>query len=67
MPTTPGSHAIDDVVGFFKDYQDENNARAERASSDQDVRHNFSFDAGYDLPFRDWFDAGRVGWWMVGS
>ena len=44
------SHAIDDVVGFFKDYQDENNARAERASSDQDVRHNFTFDAGYDLP-----------------
>src|SRR5260370_13651256 len=53
------SHAIDDVVGFFKDYQDENNARAERASSDQDVRHNFTFDAGYDLPLRDWFDGGK--------
>lgn len=50
------SHAIDDVVGFFKDYQDENNARAERASSDQDVRHNFTFDTGYDLPFKKYFE-----------
>lgn len=50
------SHAIDDVVGFFKDYQDPNNLRAERASSDQDVRHNFAFDAGYDIPFKSWFD-----------
>ena len=50
------SHTIDDVVGFFKDYQDENNARAERASSDQDVRHNFTFDAGYDIPFRKLFE-----------
>ncbi len=50
------SHAIDDVVGFFKDYQDENNARAERASSDQDVRHNFTFDAGYDIPFSKFFE-----------
>ena len=50
------AHAIDDVVGFFKDYQDENNARAERASSDQDVRHNFTFDAGYDIPFGKFFD-----------
>jgi hypothetical protein len=57
------SHAIDDVVGFFKDYQDENNARAERASSDQDVRHNFTFDAGYDLPLRDWFGGGLR--WLV--
>ena len=39
------SHTIDDIVGFFKDYQDENNAQAERASSDQDVRHNFTLDA----------------------
>ncbi len=59
------SHAIDDVVGFFKDYQDENNARAERASSDQDVRHNFTLDAGYDLPLRDWFDGGP-GWLVDG-
>ncbi len=50
------SHAIDDVVGFFKDYQDENNTRAERASSDQDVRHNFTLDAGYDIPFRKFFE-----------
>lgn len=57
------SHAIDDVVGFFKDYQNENDARAERASSDQDVRHNFSFDAGYDLPFKKWFDGGPN--WLV--
>ena len=59
------SHAIDDVVGFFKDYQDENNARAERASSDQDVRHNFTMDAGYDLPLRDWFNGGP-GWLVDG-
>lgn len=52
------AHAIDDAVGFFKDHQDPDNMAAERASSDQDVRHNFSFDAGYDLPFRDWFPAG---------
>ena len=50
------SHTIDDVVGFFKDYQDPNNMRAERASSDQDVRHNFTFDAGYDIPFRRFFE-----------
>jgi hypothetical protein len=59
------SHAIDDVVGFFKDYQDENNARAERASSDQDVRHNFTMDAGYDLPLRDWLNGGP-GWLVDG-
>ena len=59
------SHTIDDVVGFFKDYQDEYNARAERASSDQDVRHNFSFDAGYDIPFRKWFENGP-GWLLEG-
>jgi hypothetical protein len=44
------AHAIDDVVGFFKDYQDEFNTRGERASSDQDIRHNFVFDASYDIP-----------------
>lgn len=57
------SHAIDDVVGFFKDYQDPDNTRAERASSDQDVRHNFTFDAGYDLPFRKAFENGPA--WLV--
>ena len=49
------SHTIDDVIGFFQDYQNPNDARAERASSDQDVRHNFSLDAGYELRFREWF------------
>jgi hypothetical protein len=44
------SHTIDDVVGFFKDYQDEFNTAGERASSDQDVRHNFVFDASYEFP-----------------
>jgi len=63
-------HAIDDVVGFFKDHQDPYNTRAERASSDQDVRHNFVIDAGYDLPFRKWFDnAPRwlVDGWQINS
>lgn len=58
-------HAIDDVVGFFKDYQDPNNARAERASSDADIRHNFTLDGGYDLGFREWFGNGP-GWLMDG-
>ncbi|MGI9036592.1 MAG: TonB-dependent receptor [Pyrinomonadaceae bacterium] len=44
------AHEIDDVIGFFKDYQDENNLRGDRASGDQDIRHNFTFDAGYDIP-----------------
>jgi hypothetical protein len=57
------SHTIDDVVGFFKDYQNPNDARAERASSDQDVRHNFTFDAGYDVPFKSWFENGPN--WLV--
>lgn len=51
-------HAIDNVVGFFKDYQNEYDANAERASADADIRHNFTMDAGYDLPFRDWFGDG---------
>jgi hypothetical protein len=53
------SHTIDNVAGFFKDYQDPNNMANDRASSDQDVRHNFSFDAGYDFAFRDWFGGPR--------
>ena len=43
-------HEIDDIVGFFKDYQNENNARLERASGDTDIRHNFTADASYDIP-----------------
>lgn len=65
------SHTIDDVVGFFKDYQDPNNAQAERASSDQDVRHNFTLDVGYDLAFRKWFGGNGPAWlvdgWSVNS
>lgn len=57
------SHAIDNVAGFFKDYQDPNNINADRASSDQDVRHNFTFDAGYDIPFKSWFENGPN--WLV--
>jgi len=53
------SHTIDNVVGFFKDYQNEYDMQAERASSDQDVRHNFSLDAGYELAFRKWFGGGK--------
>ena len=52
------SHAIDNVAGFFKDYQDPNNIANDRASSDQDVRHNFTLDAGYELNLRRWFDNG---------
>ena len=56
-------HAIDDVVGFFKDYQNEFDNRPERASSDQDIRHNFVLDIGYDLPFGKWFGGGPK--WLV--
>lgn len=52
------AHAIDNVVGFFRDYQDPNNLNSERASSDQDIRHNFSFDLGYDLGLRRFFGDG---------
>ena len=57
------AHAIDNVAGFFKDYQNENDINADRASSDQDVRHNFTFDAGYDLPLGSWF--GGAPKWLV--
>ena len=66
------SHTIDDVVGFFKDYQDEFNTRGERASSDQDVRHNFVFDASYDIPSaRRWFGDNFPRWigdgWQIST
>ncbi|MGI8810927.1 MAG: TonB-dependent receptor [Pyrinomonadaceae bacterium] len=66
------SHTIDDVVGFFKDYQDEYNTRGERASSDQDVRQNFVFDASYDIPSaRRLFGDGVPRWigdgWQVST
>jgi hypothetical protein len=57
------AHAIDDVVGFFRDYQDPNNTRAERASSDQDIRHNFVMDIGYELGLRRLFGDGKS--WLV--
>jgi len=63
-------HAIDNVVGFFKDYQDPNNLNAERASSDSDIRHNFTVDAGYNLEFRKWFGGGPdrlVDGWQVNT
>ena len=58
-------HAIDNIAGFFKDYQDPNNIDADRASADHDVRHNFNMDAGYELGFRDWFGDGP-GWLIDG-
>jgi hypothetical protein len=66
------SHTIDDVVGFFKDYQDEFNTRGERASSDQDIRHNFVFDASYDIPSaRRLFGDGLPRWiadgWQIST
>ncbi|HEY8558868.1 MAG TPA: TonB-dependent receptor [Pyrinomonadaceae bacterium] len=57
------AHAIDDVVGFFRDYQNEYDAKAEKASSDQDIRHNFVLDIGYDLSFSRWFGNGPK--WLV--
>jgi len=60
------AHATDDIVGFFRDYQDPNHPELEHASSDQDIRHNFTLDAGYDIPFGEWFDGGpnwlKNGW-----
>lgn len=59
------AHAIDDAIGFFKDYQDPNNTRADRASSDQDIRHNFTFDASYDVPsFNRIFNTDGIPRWI---
>ena len=50
------SKSIDDASGFFASAgdpnypQDSNNARAERARSDFDVRHRFTLSYSYDLP-----------------
>ena len=59
------SHAIDNIAGFFKDYQNPYDIDADRASADHDVRHNFNMDAGYELGFRDWFGDGP-GWLIDG-
>jgi hypothetical protein len=57
------SHEIDNVIGFFKDYQNYRDLNADRASGDQDVRHNFTFDAGYEVPsFRRLFGDGLPRW-----
>ncbi|MEP7213324.1 MAG: TonB-dependent receptor [Acidobacteriota bacterium] len=66
------AHTIDDVVGFFKDYQDEFDTSGERASSDQDIRHNFVFDASYDIPSaRKLFGDGIPRWigdgWQIST
>ncbi len=61
------SHAIDNVIGFFKDYQNFQDLNADRASSDQDVRHNFTFDAGYNVPsLRSFFGSGVPRWLAEG-
>ncbi|MBA3600617.1 MAG: TonB-dependent receptor, partial [Acidobacteria bacterium] len=60
------SHAIDNVIGFFKDYQNYQDLNADRASSDQDIRHNFTFDAGYDVPsFRRLFGSDSIPRWIA--
>jgi hypothetical protein len=57
------SHEIDDVIGFFKDYQNYQDLNADRASGDADIRHNFTFDAGYDVPsLRQFFGDGTPRW-----
>lgn len=56
-------HAIDNIAGFFKDYQDNNNINNDRASADSDVRHNFTMDLGYELAFRKWFGDGPA--WLI--
>jgi hypothetical protein len=57
------AHQIDTVIGFFKDYQNYQNLNADRASGDSDIRHNFAFDAGYDVPsLRKVFGDGTPRW-----
>lgn len=61
------SHELDNVIGFFKDYQNYQNLNADRASGDQDIRHNFTFDAGYDVPsFRTLISEGLPKWFADG-
>ena len=66
------SHAIDDIAGFFKDYQNEFDLRDQRGSSDADVRHNFVFDASYDIPSASrWFGDSFPRWigdgWQIST
>jgi hypothetical protein len=53
--------------------QDHSNVRASRARTPQDIRHNFSLDYSWDVPFLSWFKAdsgpARVllgGWQVLG-
>jgi outer membrane receptor protein involved in Fe transport len=64
------SHTIDDVVGFFKDYQNEFNNKGEIASSDQDIRHNFAVDASYQVPLSSIWSRGPkrlTEGWMIST
>jgi outer membrane receptor protein involved in Fe transport len=66
------SHAIDNIAGFFKDYQNEFDTSDQRGSSDADVRHNFVFDASYDIPSaRKLFGDGVPRWiadgWQIST
>ena len=66
------SHEIDNVIGFFKDYQNYLDLNADKASGDQDIRHNFVFDAGYNVPsLRHVFGDGLPHWiadgWQLNS
>jgi hypothetical protein len=57
------AHQIDTVIGFFKDYQNYKDLNADKASGDSDIRHNFSFDAGYDVPsLTKFFGDGTPRW-----
>jgi hypothetical protein len=61
------SHAIDNAIGFFKDYQNYQDLNADRSDSDQDVRHNFTFDASYNVPsLRNFFGDGVPRWLAEG-
>jgi hypothetical protein len=66
------SHAIDNIAGFFKDFQNEFDTSDQRGSSDVDVRHNFVFDASYDVPSaRKLFGDGTPRWiadgWQIST
>ena len=59
------SHTIDNVIPFLSDYQNYQDLNADRASSSQDVRHNFTFDASYDVPsFRRLFRNDGIPRWI---
>ena len=51
-------HAIDDVVGFFKDYQNPNSTPRRTGKLGSGRATQFCLDAGYEIPFREWFGDG---------